>query len=102
MYKSPSPGNTENVFQIQEDIMKKFAIFALVFTLALALCACRMGKDENPEITTDNGTQNTAPQVTTPIIDPTMGTNVPDTNVDDTHLNPEGLIEDLTGGASKR
>lgn len=82
--------------------MKKFAIFALVLTLALALCACRMGKNEDSETTTDNGVQNTAPQVTTPIIDPTMGTNVPDPNVDDTHLNPEGLIEDLTNDANRR
>lgn len=82
--------------------MKKFAIFALVLTLALALCACRMGKNEGSETTTDNGAQITVPHVTTPIIDPTMGTNVPDTHVDDTHLDPEGLIEDLTGVVNGR
>lgn len=79
--------------------MRKFTIIALVLCMALGLCACRMGS--NNESTPDTSTQ---PQTTNPtnpatdptiidptIIDPTIEPNVPDPSVDDSHLvDPTG------------
>lgn len=77
--------------------MKKFILFALVLTLALGLCACRMGNTDETTPSTDGTTEpatsaptepeTTAPMVTDPIvIDPTIEPNVPDPSVDDDHL----------------
>ncbi len=77
--------------------MKKFTIIALVLTIALGLCACRMGNTEETTPTTDGATQpsttaptepaTTAPMETDPtVIDPTIAPNVPDPSVDDDHL----------------
>lgn len=77
--------------------MKKFTIIALVLTIALGLCACRMGGNDETTPPTDGATEpqttaTTEPPATDPIvtdpivIDPTIEPNVPDPSVDDDHL----------------
>lgn len=74
--------------------MKRITIMTLVLTIALGLCACRMGgTDDTTPTTTEPSTTaptdpvTTAPVVTDPIvIDPTIAPNVPDPSVDDDHL----------------
>ena len=73
--------------------MKKITIFALVLVLAISLCACRMGGNEEPTTipttvpTTAAPTTMPDPTIIDPtILDPTIETNIPDTNVDDDHL----------------
>lgn len=61
--------------------MRKFTIFALVFVLAFALTACGR-RDNTPTETTPAATQAPTEQATIPTIDPTMGTNIPDPEVD--------------------
>lgn len=76
--------------------MKKYTMIALVLIVALSLCACRMGSDQetipNDNTTTepratDPTTPATDPTIIDPtIIDPTIAPNVPDPSVDDDHL----------------
>lgn len=71
--------------------MKKYLIFALVLCLALSLVACGR-KDEEPTVTTTE--PMVEPSILPTIIEPTLETNIPDTNVDDEHLND--WMEDTT------
>ena len=83
--------------------MKKFTIIALVLVVALGLCACRMGSNNETTPSENTTTQPQATDPTTPatdptiidptIIDPTIAPNVPDPSVDENHLI------DPTGGA---
>lgn len=61
--------------------MKKFTIFALVIVLTFALTACGR-RDDTPTQTTPQATNTPTDQATMPTIDPTMGTNIPDPEVD--------------------
>ena len=78
--------------------MKKFGIIALVLILVFSLAACRMGRQEEETtvptdpVTTVPETRPTEPPTTVP--DPTLGTNIPDEDVDDDHMG------DLTEGGS--
>lgn len=75
--------------------MRNFIVFALILSLALSLCACRMGESNETtpptEVTTvpDTTAAPTEPPETTPIVTipiPTIEPNVPDPSVDDDHL----------------
>lgn len=76
--------------------MKKIAIIALVLVVALGMCACRMGSDNEstPSTNTTTAPQTTAPQTTAPQTEPnttnptepSIAPNVPDPSVDDGHL----------------
>ena len=61
--------------------MRKFTIFALILILAFSFTACGR-RDKTPTETTPSVTQAPTEQVTMPTIDPTMGTNIPDPEVD--------------------
>jgi len=85
--------------------MKKIAIIALVLIVALGLCACRMGSD-NETNPTDNTTEPQTTPSTNPatdptiidptIVDPTIAPNIPDPSVDDDHLvDPTGGTESV-------
>lgn len=77
--------------------MKRITILALVLVMALSLCACRMGgNEETTTVPTTQPETTTMPVPTTtePMIpDLTFETNIPDTNVDDEHMT------DTTGGS---
>lgn len=97
--------------------MKKIAIIGLVLIMAMSICACRMGGNDEttPTPTTEPTTEppaTTMPEPTIPeptVLDPTLdpiAPNVPDPSVDDNHLidptegngdtgNGEGLIGDI-------
>ena len=81
--------------------MRKLTIFALVLIVALSLCACRMGSNNETTPTDNTTTEPQASDPTTPatdptiiaptIMDPTIAPNVPDPSVDDDHLiDPTG------------
>ena len=61
--------------------MKKFTIFALVMVLIFTFTACGK-KTDIPNATTPTATQPVTEDMTIPTIDPTMGTNIPDPEVD--------------------
>lgn len=73
--------------------MKKYSIITLVLLLALSLCACRFGG--NNETTDGAGSQQTTDNMTDPtivdptILDPTIETNIPDPDVDNDHMIDE-------------
>lgn len=95
--------------------MKKIAIISLVLIMAMSICACRMGGNDETTPTTEPTTEppaTTMPEPTIPeptVLDPTLdpiAPNVPDPSVDDNHLidptegngdtgNGEGLIGDI-------
>lgn len=92
--------------------MKKIAIISLVLIMAIGLCACRMGRNDEttPTPTTEPATEppaTTMPEPTIPeptVLDPTLdpiAPNVPDPNVDDNHLidptDGSGTTEDGQG-----
>ena len=69
--------------------MKKYGIFALVLALAMSLAACGCQKQPEPTTPTVNTTVPTTLPETVPVIpetDPTIGTNIPDPNVDDSTM----------------
>lgn len=77
--------------------MKRIAIITLILAIAVGLCGCKMGGNEQTTSPTNNTTvpQTTAPTeppVTTPIvtdpivIEPTIEPNIPDPSVDNDHL----------------
>jgi hypothetical protein len=69
--------------------MKKVLLSILVIIAVFALSACRMGKDETQTTTQPNTTSPTTvnPTIIDPtIIDPTFETNIPDSNVDNDYL----------------
>lgn len=60
--------------------MKKFAIITLIIILSLSICACgRNGRKEPPVTTTPGTTMDILPDM-----DPTIGTNIPDPDVNST------------------
>lgn len=89
--------------------MKKISLILLATALIISLCACRFGGDSNPTQNTPT-TQPTNPATmpditdppfTMPQIDPTIDTNIPDTNVDDDHMtdtNGNGSDDGISSG----
>ncbi|MBQ6839457.1 MAG: hypothetical protein IJO45_02055 [Oscillospiraceae bacterium] len=80
--------------------MRKFTIFALVLVLAFALTACGR-RNDTPTEAVPPATQAPTQQSTMPTIDPTMGTNIPDPEVDSTMpdlMDPTGGSDPETGG----
>ena len=65
--------------------MKKFSLLLVAAMIAVSLCACGK-KEQTPAVTTPAATSPTAAapteEMTLPTIDPTMGTNIPDPEVD--------------------
>ena len=61
--------------------MRKFTTWVLVLVLALSLTACGR-RNEKPTETAPSVTQAPTDEATLPTIDPTMGTNIPDPEVD--------------------
>lgn len=75
--------------------MKRFSIFVLVIMLALSLAAC--GKKNNNNTTAPSSTTPTAGSSILPETEPTMGTNIPDDNVND---NSTGNAADSMDGTT--
>ena len=61
--------------------MTKFTVFALVMVLIFTFTACGK-KTDTPKATAPVATQPETEDMTIPTIDPTMGTNIPDPEVD--------------------
>jgi len=82
--------------------MRKFTFFTLILVLAFALTACGR-RNETQSETAPSATQEETEQVTLPTIDPTMGTNIPDPEVDTSMpdvMDPNGGSNDANGGSS--
>ena len=75
--------------------MKKISIFALILVLVLALAACGKKNDTGSQNTTVPTTGNSV----LPEMDPTMGTNIPDDNVNGNSTDTTGTT-DATGSNS--
>lgn len=79
--------------------MKKFGIIALTLVLTFALSACRRGDDKETTIPPETASRATTVPTTIdtmPIIDPTIGTNIPDPTVDSN--STEGMTDGMTDG----
>ena len=69
--------------------MKKYGIFALTLALAMSMAACGCQKQPEPTAPTVNTTVPTTLPETVPTVpetDPTLATNIPDPNVDDSTM----------------
>ena len=84
--------------------MKRYTVILLVIVLAFALTACGR-RNETPVQTTPPVTTAPTEPATMPTIDPTMGTNIPDPEVDnnsttDMSTPTDDTIQPETGTAS--
>ena len=79
--------------------MKKFTIFALVMVLIFTFTACGR-KNNTPTETKPVTTQPATEEMTLPTIDPTMGTNIPDPEVDSTMPDLMDPTSDANVGTS--
>lgn len=73
--------------------MKKIIIFALILVLALAMAACGKKNDTNKQDTTVPTTGNSI----LPEMDPTVGTNIPDSNVNGNSTDTTGTTNTTDG-----
>ena len=80
--------------------MKQISIFALTLMLSLSLIGCGRKEENKPTETTPVPTQEVTMPQTTPSIDPTIDTNIPDPTVDSNSNQPEDNTVDATNGSN--
>ena len=78
--------------------MKQLSIIALTLMLSISLVGCGRKEETKPTQTTPPATQESTIPQTTPSIDPTIDTNIPDPTVDSNSNQPEDNTIDATTG----